>query len=182
MKTGSTISYLTACGLLDCQVKYMEKSAIQDYYDDEVSHCYGCGRLNQFGLQLKSYWDDDSVVCSFTPKPYHTAIPGYVYGGLIASIIDCHSTGTAAAAAYRLAGRHPGTEPRFRYVTASLKVDYLRPTPIDTTLIARAHVLETGSRKAVVASELFADGELCARGKVVVVKMPEDWLDSLRAG
>ena len=47
------------------------------------------------GLQIKSYWDGDETVTRFTPRPQHTAIPGYVYGGLIASLIDCHSTGTA---------------------------------------------------------------------------------------
>ena len=65
----------------------MNKKAFQDYYPDEVSHCYGCGRLNEHGLQLKSYWDGNDTVAIFLPKPYHIAIPGYVYGGLIASLI-----------------------------------------------------------------------------------------------
>jgi hypothetical protein len=98
----------------------MTELAFQDYYDEATSHCYGCGRLNEYGLQIKSYWDGDEAVCSYTPLPQHTAIPGYVYGGLIASLIDCHSTGTAAAAAYQEAGREMGTLPAFRYVTASL--------------------------------------------------------------
>jgi len=62
----------------------MSKHAIQDYYPDDVAHCYGCGRLNEYGHQLKTYWDDGETVAEFTPRPYHTAIPGYVYGGLIA--------------------------------------------------------------------------------------------------
>ena len=73
----------------------------QDSYPDDVSHCYGCGRLNPHGLQIKSYWEGEEAVCRYRPQPYHTAIPGYVYGGLIASLIDCHSTGTASAAARR---------------------------------------------------------------------------------
>ncbi len=79
--------------------------AFQDYYPGDFACCYGCGRLNEHGLQIKSYWDGNETVCHFTPRPYHTAIPGYVYGGLIASLIDCHSTGSAAAAAARAAGR-----------------------------------------------------------------------------
>lgn len=79
----------------------MAEKAFQDYYPDQLSHCYGCGRLNTAGLQIKSYWDGDESVCEYTPKPYHTALPGCVYGGLIASLIDCHGTGTASAAAYR---------------------------------------------------------------------------------
>ena len=79
----------------------MLDKSFQDYYPDSMAHCYGCGRLNEYGHQIKSYWDGDESVCHFQPKSYHIAIPGYVYGGLLASLIDCHGTGTAAAAAYR---------------------------------------------------------------------------------
>jgi acyl-coenzyme A thioesterase PaaI-like protein len=105
------------------------------------------------------------------------AIPGYVYGGLIASLIDCHSTGTAAAAAYRAAGRPMGSEPPLRYVTASLHVDYLRPTPLGPELKIRSRVEEVKERKVVVTSTLYAGGEACARGKAVLVRMPDHWLD-----
>lgn len=152
----------------------MTDKAFQDYYPDHLSHCYGCGRLNEHGLQIKSYWDGDETVCRFEPRPYHTAIPGYVYGGLIASLIDCHGTGTAAAAMYRAENRAMDTEPAFRFVTASLRVDYLRPTPLDTTLQVRAQVKEIKGRKVVVSMSLSAHGEVCARGEVVAVQMPEN--------
>jgi acyl-coenzyme A thioesterase PaaI-like protein len=151
--------------------------AFQDYYSDSLSRCYGCGRLNEHGLQIKSYWDDDEAVCTFHPKPFHTAIPGYVYGGLIASLIDCHSTGTAAAAAYRHQGREMGTDPPLRFVTGSLHVDYLRPTPIEGPLELRSRVTEVKGRKVVVSTSLFAHGELCARGEVVAVEMPKHWIE-----
>jgi len=153
-----------------------EHKAFQDYYADDVAVCYGCGRLNEHGLHIKSYWEGEEAVCTFRPRPYHTAIPGFVYGGLIASLIDCHSTGTAAAAAFRAEGRAMDTEPPLRYVTASLHVDYLRPTPIETDLVIRARVEEISSRKVVVASELTAGDQLCARGRAVLVQMPEKWL------
>jgi acyl-coenzyme A thioesterase PaaI-like protein len=154
----------------------MTTKAIQDYYPDNYSHCYGCGRLNEHGLQIKSYWGDDETVATFRPRPYHTAIPGYVYGGLIASLIDCHGTGTAAAAAYRAEGREMGSEPALRYVTASLQVDYVRPTPIDKSLELRAHAIEIKGRKVVVEVSLSAGGEVCARGTVVAVQLPEHYL------
>jgi acyl-coenzyme A thioesterase PaaI-like protein len=149
----------------------------QDHYSDTTSYCYGCGRLNEQGLQIKSYWDGDEAVCDFRPRPYHTAIPGYVYGGLIASLIDCHSTGTAAAASYRAEGRPMDSDPPLRYVTASLHVDYLRPTPIDATLTLRARVQEIKGRKTTVHCSLYANGDECARGQVVAVQMPEKWLE-----
>jgi hypothetical protein len=49
----------------------MEQKAFQDYYPDNLSYCYGCGRLNEHGLHIKSYWEGDEAVCRFTPKPYH---------------------------------------------------------------------------------------------------------------
>jgi acyl-coenzyme A thioesterase PaaI-like protein len=149
------------------------RKAFQDYYPDSVAHCYGCGRLNEHGLQIKSYWDGDEAICTFDPKPYHTAIAGYVYGGLIASLIDCHSTGTAAAAAYRTQGRAMDTEPALRFVTASLHVDYLHPTPIEGPLELRSQVKEVKGRKVVVATTLSVQGEVCARGEVVAVQVPK---------
>jgi len=154
----------------------MSDKAIQDYYPDDLSHCFGCGRLNEKGHRIKSRWDGDETVAVFEPKPYHTAIPGYVYGGLIASLIDCHGTGTAAAAAYREQGRPMSSEPRLRFVTASLHVDYLRPTPMGVPLEVRGRVEEISGRKVVVSETLSAGGELCAKGLVVAVRMPKDML------
>jgi acyl-coenzyme A thioesterase PaaI-like protein len=158
------------------QVNKMEHKAFQDYYPDQLSYCYGCGRLNERGLQIKSYWDGDETVCIFEPKPYYTAIPRYVYGGLIASLIDCHSTGTAAAAAYRAEGRAMDTEPALRFLTASLHVDYLRPTPIEGPLEVRGTVKEVKGRKVVVTTTLSAGGHVCARGEVVAVQVPDNLL------
>ena len=151
----------------------MSEKAIQDYYPEDYSYCYGCGRLNEHGLQIKSYWDGEQSVCKFRPSPYHMAIPGFVYGGLIASLIDCHGTGTAAAAKYHAENRAPGSEPSLRFVTASLHVDYLAPTPIDATLELRGRVKEIKERKVIVDVTLSANGRTCARGKVTGVRMPE---------
>jgi acyl-coenzyme A thioesterase PaaI-like protein len=155
----------------------MSDQAFQDYYPDQLAHCYGCGRLNKHGHQLKSYWDGDESVAVFEPEEFHIAIPGYVYGGLIASIIDCHGTGTAAAAAYREAGRDMNTDPPFRFVTASLHVDYRRPTPLGVPLFVRGQVEEVGTRKVVINATVTADGKVCATGRVVAVQMPEHMID-----
>lgn len=154
----------------------MAKKAFQDYYPEDYSHCYGCGSLNEQGLQIKSYWEGEESVARFMPKPYHIAVPGYVYGGLIASLIDCHATGTAAAAATRAAGRELGSEPSLRFVTASLNVDFLKPTPIGLELELRATVAEIKGRKVAVQVTLYANGEACARGQVVCVQMPAGML------
>jgi acyl-coenzyme A thioesterase PaaI-like protein len=151
----------------------MNQKAFQEYYPDDLNYCYGCGQLNEQGLKLKSYWDGEETVAHFTPRPYHIAIPGYVYGGLIASIIDCHGTGTASAATYRTQGREMGSEPRLRFVTASLHVEYVRPTPLGVALEVRGKIKEVKGRKVVVSVTVSVEGEICAKGEVVAVQMPE---------
>ncbi len=154
----------------------MTLKPIQDFYPDELSYCYGCGRLNPHGLHIQSFWDGEKALARFTPRRYHTAVPGFVYGGLLASLVDCHGTGTAAAAAYAAAGRAPGTEPAFRFVTASLKVDFVKPTPLGPVLELIGRVKEIKGRKVVVNIELFAGNELCVRGEVIAVQMPENMI------
>ena len=160
----------------------MTERAFQDDYPDDLAWCYGCGRLNTHGHQIRSFWDGEETVCTFTPKPYHVAIPGYVYGGLIASLVDCHSTGTAAAAAYRAAGRPLAAQPPLRFLTAALHVDYLRPTPLGVPLELRGRVKEMKGRKVVVECEVRAGEVLCARGEVVAVQVPDELLPSESAG
>ncbi|MFV7785673.1 PaaI family thioesterase [Shewanella marisflavi] len=152
----------------------MQGIAFQDAYPDDLSHCYGCGRNNERGHQLKSYWRGEQTIAYFTPEPFHTAIPGFVYGGLIASLIDCHGTGSASAAAQRaleLAGERLDESPRF--VTAALNIDYLAPTPMGVELELVGEITEVKPRKVVVEITLSAEGKVCARGHMVAVRMPE---------
>jgi acyl-coenzyme A thioesterase PaaI-like protein len=156
-----------------------EGTAIQDRYPDPYSHCYGCGRLNEHGLRLKSYARGDEVVADFMPAAHYVAIPGFVYGGLVASLIDCHGMATAAAAYERAAGG--GDDGRVkRFVTASLHVDYLLPTPLGVPLRIRGRAKEIGDRKVAVEVTVSAGGELSARGEVVAVRLPDTMLPSAR--
>jgi acyl-coenzyme A thioesterase PaaI-like protein len=152
----------------------MKSKAVQDYYPKDVAHCYGCGKLNEHGHQIKTFWEGDETITRFTPKKYHTAIPGYVYGGLIASLIDCHGTGTAALAAYKAEGREIDTLPPLRFVTASLQVDYLKPTPLGVELEIRGKVVEIKGRKVISEITVSVNGEITAKGKVIAVQMPEN--------
>ena len=151
----------------------MTEKSFQDYYPEYTAHCYGCGRLNDAGNHLNSYWDGEESVARFTPEPKYIAIPGYVYGGLLASLIDCHGTGTAAAAAYRAEAREMDTEPSHRFLTGSLHVDYLKPTPLGVELEIRGRVKEVKGRKIVVEEWIIANGEITVRGEVVAVEVPD---------
>jgi acyl-coenzyme A thioesterase PaaI-like protein len=148
----------------------MTDKAIQEFYADDIAICYGCGRHNEHGLHVKTYWDGEEGVCRFKPKAYHTAFPGVAYGGLIASLIDCHSIGTAVGAAYDAEGREPGTEPEITVVTGKLNVTYLRPTPMGVDLTLRAKIKEIQGKKIVVTCSVFADGTETAQGEVVTIR------------
>ena len=156
-----------------------ERKAFQDYYPEATRHCYGCGSRNPDGYRIRSFAEGDEAVCRFTPAPFHTAVPGAVYGGLIASLIDCHGTGTAAWAAYRAAGRPMDSEPPLRFVTGSLRVDYRKPTPLGVELILRARPTEISDRKVRIAVQVEADGVTTAEGEVIAVRIPETWLSRL---
>ena len=163
--------------------KHMPQQSFQDYYPDYFAHCFGCGKLNEDGHQIKSYWDGDESVCHFMPKPYHIAIPGYVYGGLLASLIDCHGTGTAAAAMYKsLKEQDPNAEPNTRFLTASLHVDYLKPTPLGVELEVRGKVKQHSGRKVVIEEWILANGIITVRGEVVAVQVPESMVEELLKG
>lgn len=151
----------------------MTDAAIQDLYPEDVAHCYGCGRLNREGLHVRTHWDGEEGIARFTPRSEHVAVPGYVYGGLLASLLDCHGIGTAAAAHMSAVGRLPGADPSPRFVTAELRVSYLKPTPAGHELVVRARPVEVGERKVRVAAEVVVAGEVTVRGEVLAVRMPE---------
>ena len=152
--------------------------AIQDLYPEHLAHCYGCGRLNEHGHHIRTFQDGEQTVSEFTPDASHIAVPGFVYGGVIASLIDCHSTATAAAAMAE-ASQHPllgpGARTPPRFVTGSLHVDYLRPTPLGEALVVRGKAREIRGRKVIVESTVYAGGVATARGEVVAVLMPDNF-------
>jgi acyl-coenzyme A thioesterase PaaI-like protein len=148
--------------------------AIQDQIPH--NHCWGCGTLNPRGLRIKSYLEGEESVCRFQPSPDHMAGPTHVvYGGIIAAVIDCHSVCTAIADAYRVAGRPLGSEPLLWAVTASLKIDYLAPTPIGQPMELRARVRETKGRKRVLDCTVRSGGRDCARAEVIAVEVGASW-------
>jgi acyl-coenzyme A thioesterase PaaI-like protein len=149
--------------------------ALQDTWPDAT--CYGCGPSNDKGLRIKSFWSDDGseVVCTFQPRPEHNAgFPNVAYGGLVASLIDCHSIWTAIAHTYRTEGREHGSLPAISYVTGSLNVRFLQPTPLDQPIVLRSHVTELHPRKALVVCTAYSGDKATAEGQVTAVRFTQD--------
>lgn len=152
----------------------MTRIAFQDRMLD--NHCFGCGPNNEKGLRIKSFWDGDDSVCTFRPSPEHAAGPKrYLNGGIIATIIDCHGICTAVADLYRAEGREIGTEPSLWCVTGTLSVRYMAPVPIDRPVELRATIVERAGKRMNLECLLLSDGDECARGEVVAIRVPPEW-------
>ena len=148
--------------------------AFQDLYLEARADCWGCGRNNPDGLYIKSHWEGDEAVAQFSPKPEHMGHKGVLNGGIIATLVDCHCIGLAMADGHKREGREIGTEPLITYVTGSLKVDYLKPTPLNGHPVElRAKIEKVDARKTWMTCTLSAGGEVTARGEVLGVRINE---------
>lgn len=156
----------------------MSQQAFQDLIAG--NHCWGCGRDNSQGLRIKSHWDGDGTICRWTPQPWHCASPTHVVnGGVIGALIDCHAILSAMAQASRAAGGALGDgSPPIWYVTGKLEISYLRPTPLGPPLEIRASLEPQSERKTLVRCTLSAEGQPCATGLVLAVRVPAEWMQS----
>jgi acyl-coenzyme A thioesterase PaaI-like protein len=149
--------------------------ALQDVWPGAT--CYGCGPANPKGLHIKSYWSeaDNGAICVFQAEPHHNAgFDNVMYGGLVASLCDCHSVWTAIASAYRHEGREHGSAPAISYVTANLNVTFLTPTPLDQPITLRARVEEIVGRRAIIQCSVYAGETKTAEARVIAVRVPQD--------
>lgn len=149
--------------------------AIQDAYPPEFAHCYGCGARNPHGHHLKSYLVGDETVARFTPDlKYSGGVPDHVYGGIIASLLDCHGAASAAAYAYQKNGRQMGDDAQpIRFVTASLKVDFKQPTPLGVELVITGRLRSLEGRKAWIDLVLTAGELTCAVGEMLAIRLQD---------
>jgi acyl-coenzyme A thioesterase PaaI-like protein len=148
-----------------------DNTIFQDVLPADLAVCWGCGHSNLHGLQIKSRWEGDEAVCEFQPQSHHTAYPGVLNGGIIATIIDCHCINTAMANIYRAEGRPHGSDPQVACVTGEMNIRYLKPTPLDSPVTLRARITTVEGRKTRVQCSLFSQGEECARGDVLAVRL-----------
>jgi len=142
--------------------------ALQDRYSPDGT-CFGCGPRNERGLRVKSVpQDDGKVVTRWRAEKYHEAFDGVLAGGIIGTLLDCHSNWTAT---YHLMKRNGSDRPPTT-VTAEYAVKMRRPTPTAGDIEIVARVVEIADDRAVVDAELTAGGKVCAtsRGTFVAVR------------
>ncbi len=123
--------------------------------------CFGCGQANPDGLQLQSFATGDDIVATFQAWPQHDNGLGYLNGGIIATVLDCHS----GAAAFHVADAH-GWQPigdlPFPFVTSGLDIRYRRPSPLTEPCTLHAHVTSASEDVMQVEAELMWDDKVCA--------------------
>lgn len=147
------------------------KDYIQDHMPDNV--CFGCGTQNPEGLQIKSAMEGDECVARWRSQEKYHGWEKVINGGILATLIDCHSMATALEAAYRAEGRPIGSDPVYRYATGTITVRYHRPTPNDRVIELRARTANMSGRKSQVHCDVFVDGERTAEADVVAVRVFE---------
>lgn len=144
----------------------MLEISLQERYAPN-SCCYGCGPSNSKGLRIGSFPRGQEVIAQWTGELQYEAFPGVLNGGVIGTLLDCHSNWTAAWHLMNEAGSdHPPCS-----VTSEYSIKLLRPTPSQSVLELVARVVEGKRDRAVVEAALSADGKLCAtcRGTFVAV-------------
>jgi acyl-coenzyme A thioesterase PaaI-like protein len=56
--------------------------------DRRGHYCFGCSKRNPIGLHLAFRVADREVWAPFTPQDEHQGWPGYMHGGLVATMLD----------------------------------------------------------------------------------------------
>jgi uncharacterized protein (TIGR00369 family) len=131
-----------------------------------AGRCFGCGPRNEGGLRIRSFEaGDGTVVTEWRPRPEHEAFEGYLNGGILGTLIDCHSNWTAIAAMLAAA---PGPVAPST-VTSELSIRYRRPTRSDRPLRLVGRVVELGSDRATVVTTVESDGQVTATGRATFV-------------
>ncbi len=143
-----------------------EKSLQETYAPNGI--CFGCGLKNEKGLRIKSFADGEQVVCEWHAEQHHQAFPGMLSGGIVGTLLDCHSNWTAA----HFLMKQNGKSAPDCTVTANYSVKLLRPTPFDATIKLVARVTESSEDRATVEAELIANDKVCVtcKGLFVIVK------------
>jgi acyl-coenzyme A thioesterase PaaI-like protein len=150
-----------------------EKQGLQEKYAAK-SICFGCGPANLKGLRIRSITPEDAsnqtgpVTADWQPEKHHEAFPGMLNGGIIGSLLDCHSNWTAA---WHLMKKSGADQPPCT-VTAEYSIKLLRPTPTNAPVHLEAKVVDSTEDRATIEATLTAGGKISAtcRGVFVAVK------------
>lgn len=145
------------------------KKYFQDYMGPNV--CYGCGKDNDKGLQIQSYWEGDEAICEWQGEEHHHGWPTIMNGGIMATLIDCHCMCTAMAHAHKEEGRSMDSQPIYRFVTGTMNIRYMKPTSNLSPVRLVAKVIESKGRKVSLICTFFSEGVKTAEAEVIAIRV-----------
>jgi uncharacterized protein (TIGR00369 family) len=124
------------------------------------NRCFGCGQANASGLHLEFLLaEDGSVVSLPTVADTFEGPPGFLHGGVIATLLD-----EAMSKAVRARG--------LSAMTRQMEVEYLRPVPSATPIRIEGHVVRSEGRKHWAEARILnAKGTALATGKGLFVEV-----------
>ena len=118
------------------------------------------------GLRIRSYEGGEGmVVTTWQPRPEHEAFDGFVNGGILGTLIDCHSNWTAIAALLARTGAAiaPST------VTSELSIAFRRPTPSNQPMRLIGRATEVRDDHVTVETSIEVDGTTTATGRATFI-------------
>ena len=125
--------------------------------------CFGCGKDNPEGMQLKFAIDDSNrqVRGSFRLPGRYEGPPSHAHGGIIAVLMD------------EAMGKLNRPE-NIVALTAEMTVEYLRPVPLRKKIVVEAHPIHHNGRNYWRECSVRDEhGTLLARGRGRFVKVGE---------
>ena len=145
----------------------MTEVCLQELYSPRGG-CFGCGPANRDGLRLRSFVQGSEIVAHWQPDDKYQAFPGMVNGGIIGTLLDCHSNWAAAWHLMKMGG----LDQPLCTVTADYAIKLLRPTPIASPVELIARVVESAADRATIEAVLSSGGKPRAtcRGTFVTVR------------
>ncbi len=155
----------------------VNKNFIQAYMEENI--CFGCGQNHPEGLKIESVWEKDAMVCEWIPTEKYQGWKGLMNGGILATLMDCHTMATATAHAYKTENnRKWDTLPIYRYATGTMSIKYLKPTSIDKKIFLKAKIKEVKGKKTIIACEIWSGEEKTAEGEVVAIRVFDSSLEN----
>ena len=144
--------------------KFKAGESIQERHFSE-GRCFGCGPANDLGLHLRSFPGSDGLVAEWVPGQEHEAFPGVLCGGIIGTLLDCHSNWTAWSALFERDGiERPIT------VTAGFEVKLLRPTPLDRAVSLYSKPIVQNENRVKVEARMESDGKVTVEFRGLFVR------------
>ena len=139
-----------------------QKADLTPLYHGAQNHCFGCGTGNTVGLRLTfsvthGEGSAGAVVAQATISDQYEGPPGYLHGGIIATLLD-----EAMSKANRAQG--------VTAMTRQMSVEYLRPVPSGAPIRIEGRVLRVEGRKHWTEARIVsADGVLLASATALFI-------------